>query len=180
MTLTELEYLLQGSSQLPPLERWDPELCGEIDIFVDTDGRWFHEGSPIARESLARLFASILRREADGHHYLVTPAEKMRIRVADVSFVVVDAEAVGEGAEQAVVLSLNSGRKVPLDSNHPLIVQGSIEVPRPYVNLEHGLAARLSRPVYYRLVDRAVEAAGEVGLWSCGVWFALTPPETAS
>lgn len=179
MTLDGLEQLLRGQSRLPPVERWHPELCGDIDIFIDSDGRWFHEGSPIVRETLTQLFASILRREADGDYYLVTPAEKMRIQVADVPFVAVDAEAGGAGAEQTVIFTLNTGRVVPLDTSHPLVVTGSAEAPRPYLNLEHGLAARLGRPVYYRLVDLAVEEAGAIGLWSCGTWFPLTPSASA-
>ncbi len=178
-TLATLEQLLREQADLPPIDRWHPELCGDIDIFIDNDGRWFHEGRPFAREALVRLFASILRREADGRYYLVTPAEKMRIRVEDVPFLAVASDAAGAGTGQTVVFTLNTGRKVLLDATHPLVIRGTADLPRPYLELEHGLAARLSRPVYYTLVDLAAEHQGETGVWSGGAWFPLTPPVAA-
>src|SRR5690606_31438333 len=103
----------------------------------------------------------------------------MRIRVADVPFVAVDAEAAGVGDDQVIVLTLNTGRRIPLDDTHPLVIRGDRDAPRPYVELENGLAARVGRSLYYRLVELAVERQGEIGLWSCCSWFALAPTDPA-
>lgn len=92
--LDRLESILAQQPQRPPLDRWQPALCGDIDIVIDRQGCWFHQGQPIKRQSLVNLFASILRREQDGDYYLVTPVEKWRIRVEDAALIVVDMDVV--------------------------------------------------------------------------------------
>ena len=90
--------------QARPVERWNPPYCGEIDMRIAADGTWLYRGSPIGREALVRLFASILRREPDGRHVLVTPVEKVGIAVEDAPFLAVEVAAEGEGAERVAHL----------------------------------------------------------------------------
>src|SRR3954451_10835748 len=86
--LASLQRDLAAGRKLPPVEKWNPAHCGEIDIRIARDGTWFHQRMPVARRELVRLFSTILRKEADAY-YLVTPAEKMRIQVEDVPFLAV-------------------------------------------------------------------------------------------
>ena len=95
----------------PPVHLWNPDYCGDLDIEIRRDGQWFYLGTPIGREALVKLFASILKLE-DGRYYLVTPVEKVGIRVEDVPFIAVDAEAVGEGAAQVLTFTTNVGDQV--------------------------------------------------------------------
>lgn len=147
--------------QAPPLERWNPERCGDIDIEIRRDGSWWHEGAPIKRQGLVRLFASILRREDDGHYYLVTPVEKCRIRVQlhplriiDVDLGVDAAASDDRGRDDRLLLTLNTGGVIPVDADHPLALE-----PRAghalYVHLPHGLTALATRAAWYRLVGLA-------------------------
>ena len=106
-----------------PVERWDPPYCGEIDMLIAADGAWFYRGSLIAREPLVRLFASILRREPDGRHVLVTPVEKVGIEVADAPFLAVEVAAVGEGRERGLTFRTNVGDLVAAGPDHPLRVE---------------------------------------------------------
>ena len=138
----------------PGLAQWQPPLSGDIDIRIDRDGNWYHEGTRIERHALVQLFASILRREADGDHYLVTPVEKWRIRVDDAALLVVDVDRVGSGEAQRIECVLNVGARVVVDAAHRLRVEYAADgEPRPYLQLDHGLTARLLRSVYYRLVE---------------------------
>lgn len=162
MSIDRIEALLADQPALPPIERWDPPLSGDIDIVIDREGDWHHEGSRIERQALVNLFASILRREDDGEYYLITPVEKWRIRVEDVPVIAVALERNGEGADQRLLFTLNTGWHIPLDGEHPLVMRGSADSPRPYLTMGRGLAARLARPVYYELVALA-EADGDDG-----------------
>lgn len=164
---------------LPPIERWDPPLSGDIDIVIDRDGNWFHEGGRIERQPLVNLFASILRRESDGDYYLVTPVEKWRLQVEDAPLVAVALECAAPGGDQRLLFTLNTGWHIPLDGDHPLQVQGSADLPRPYLALARGLTALLARPVYYELVGLAEQGAGGEGAWvtSYGERFSLVPAQ---
>jgi len=155
----------------PPLERWDPPLSGTIDIHIDGQGRWYHEGTLIQRESLVRLFASILRRERDGYYYLVTPVEKWRVQVEILPLIVTDIEPVGED-EPVLQLTLNTGKPVALNSEHPLFIEpraGDVAA----VRLNNGLAALFSRNAWYRAADLLVTRGDQVGLESAGQFFPL-------
>jgi hypothetical protein len=154
----------------PPLHLWHPPLSGDIAIRINREGQWFHEGDPIRRESLVRLFASILRREDDGEYYLVTPAEKWRIQVELHPLIVTDVDR-GEGVVQ---LSLNNGKTLELGQEHPLFLEpavGDIAA----VSLWHGLAALFSRAAWYRLIELADERDGAPGIESNGEWYSLAP-----
>ncbi|MCB1674797.1 MAG: DUF1285 domain-containing protein [Halioglobus sp.] len=158
----------------PPLHLWHPELSGDIPIHIDAQGTWYHDGTRIEREALVRLFASILRREEDGHYYLVTPVEKWRIAVALHPLIVTDIENREEGGQTVLHVTLNTGRRLAVDAEHPIFLEpaaGHIAT----VQLEHGLTALCSRPAWYRLVEMAEDVAGKPAVHSCGSVFPLAP-----
>lgn len=162
------------------LAQWQPALSGDIDIRIDRDGDWYHEGTRIERHALVQVFASILRREADGHYYLVTPVEKWRIRVEDAALLVVDVDRVWRDEKDVLECELNTGVRVVVDAVHSLSVKNiSIEhaaaddEPRPYLQLDHGLNARLLRSVYYRLVAWGEADGKEWVIHSAGQRFVL-------
>lgn len=144
------------SGKKPPLDQWNPSYCGDIDMAIRADGSWWHEGREIKRPALVRLFASILRREADGYYYLVTPVEKCRVDVKLHPLVVVDVDVVKTEGDGALMLTLNTGGQVPLNVSYPLALE-----PRAanaaFVNLDNGLSALFSRAAWYRLVEMADE-----------------------
>jgi uncharacterized protein len=154
---------------LPPVHLWNPAHSGEIDIVIKRDGRWYHEGSPIGRERLVRLFSTVLRKDPDGI-YLVTPVEKMRITVEDAPFVAVRVDRAGE----ALKFLTNVGDEVEAGPENPIRVElAGDEEPRPYVHVRRGLEALIARPVFYELVEMAEERDGELGVTSKGAWFPL-------
>ncbi len=158
---------------LPPVERWHPPRSGEIDIRIAADGTWFHEGAPIRRVAIAKLFSTILRLD-DGVHYLVNPVEKLRIAVDDAPFLAIDMETQGEGEGRRIVFTTNMDDVVLADSAHPIVVEDHDGEPRPYVEVRGGLRALIARSVFYRLVDLASENAnGELSVYSAGRRFAL-------
>ena len=162
-----------GSPQ-PPVHLWHPDHCGEIDIRIRRDGVWLHQGTPIGRERLVRLFSTILRRDPDGYH-LVTPAEKLRIIVDDAPFLAVRLDR----SDDVLVFSTNVGDAVAAGIEHPIRVAFDpvSGEPSPYIHVRRGLEARLSRPVFYDLVDHVVAHDGRQGVWSAGAWFPLDRPE---
>lgn len=164
---------------LPPVHLWNPAHCGEIDIVIRRDGAWVHEGTPIGREALVRLFSTVLRKDPDGFH-LVTPVEKMRIVVEDAPFVAVRVDRVGE----ALRFVTNVGDEVEAGPENPIRVEEDPVTgePRPYVHVRRGLEARIARPVFYELVEMAAPGAadaGRLGVASNGAWFPIGPAEAA-
>jgi hypothetical protein len=154
----------------------------EFGLKIARDGRWWHEGRPIERLALVKLFASVLRRAPDGSYWLVTPVERGRIEVEDVPFIAVELAVEGEAADQRVRLRSNLDEWVTLGSDHPLRLRRSIGdgddgALIPYVELRDGLEARLARPVYYQLVElgeeRRLGGRSRFGVWSDGRFFAL-------
>jgi hypothetical protein len=157
---------------LPPVHLWNPPNCGEIDIVIKPDGRWIHEGSPIGREALVRLFSTVLRKDPDGI-YLVTPVEKLRITVEDAPFVAVRVDR----DDGALRFTTNVGDEVEAGPENPLRVEvDEAGEPRPYVHVRRGLEALISRPVFYELVEMAEERDGVLGVGSNGAWFPLGRP----
>ncbi|MCB1703389.1 MAG: DUF1285 domain-containing protein [Halioglobus sp.] len=140
--------------EAPPLHLWHPELSGDIPIYIDAQGDWYHDGTRIERESLVRLFASILRREEDGEYYLLTPAEKWRIKVERHALLVTDISSQGEGDAQRLVATLNTGRQLPVSAEHPLFLDDTAEQVAALC-LPHGLTALCTRAAWYRLVELA-------------------------
>jgi len=137
---------------------WDPERVGEIDIRIAADGTWYHEGRPFQRQALVRLFAGVLRREGDDY-FLVTPVEKLRIRVDDAPFVAGMVERIDDGGQDAIVLTTNIGTRVVVDEAHPLRVEIDADSgePRPYVQLHDGLEALIGRGAFFELANFAEE-----------------------
>ena len=152
MDLEDIEKQLGGGRNFdaPPLHLWHPELSGNIPIIIAADGTWYHEGDPILRESLVRLFASILRREDDGEYYLVTPGEKWRLQVELHPLLVTDVS----DDNGTLVLTLNTGKQVRVGDGHPLFLESRRENVAG-VELWHGLTALFSRGAWYRLVELA-------------------------
>jgi hypothetical protein len=161
----------------PPLHLWHPELSGDIDILIKRDGSWIHEGRPILRPELVRLFASILRREEDGEYYLLTPVEKWRLQVECLPLVVTDFEFTPQVPElRKLVVTLNTERQVTVDSQHPLYLPRLEEVKSiPAIKLDYGLAALFNRASWYRLAELCEESERGVGVWSCGQFWQIMP-----
>ncbi|SFK75736.1 DUF1285 domain-containing protein [Methylorubrum salsuginis] len=173
-----------GTRGPPPVERWNPEHCGDIDIRIAADGTWFHNGSPIRRPKLVKLFASILRREPDGSTVLVTPVEKVRIAVEDAHFTAVEMAVEGEGEGRRIALRTNVDDLVSVDAEHPLRFEDTADGLKPYVRVRGGLTALVSRALTYDLVDLAEERSldGEswLGLWAGGAFHRIAPAEAAA
>jgi hypothetical protein len=153
--------------------------CGDFDIRIARDGTWFHEGSPIARKALVRLFASVLTRDDSGAYWLVTPAERGRIVVEDAPFTAVECRVEGRGAGQVLRFRTNVDDWVEAGAAHPIRVDvdPDTDEPRPYIVVRERLEALIVRSVYYQLVELAEVRRGEegdiLGLWSNGEFFAL-------
>ncbi len=171
LSLAEIAALA-AARRLPPVEHWHPERCGDSEMRIARDGSWYHQGAPIQRPEMVRLFASILRREPDGGYVLVTPAEKLDIAVEDAPFVAVALSTEGEGPARRLAFRLNTGEPVVAGPDHPLRIEAHADGPRPYVQVRPGLDARIARPVYYELAEIALGEDG-TGLWSDGAFFPL-------
>ncbi|MDX1734184.1 MAG: DUF1285 domain-containing protein [Halioglobus sp.] len=156
----------------PPLHLWDPPLSGDIPIRIEPDGSWYHDGGLIKRDSLVRLFASILRREQDGEYYLVSPVEKWRIEVALHPLLVVDVDRVGEGDDTVLLATLNTGSRVAIGEHNRLFLETALDSVAA-LTLPHGLSALFTRAAWYRLVDMAEGEGGECTVSSGGVSFDL-------
>lgn len=165
-----------GAKGPPPVHLWHPPHCGDIDMEIRRDGTWFYQGTPIGREGLVRLFASILRRDPDGF-VLVTPVEKVGIRVQDAPFIAVDFEVEGNRDTQAITFTTNLGDRATAGPGHPLRVtlDPVTGEPAPYILIRGGLEARIDRKSFYRLVDIGTDRDGWFGVWSAGVFFPVAP-----
>ena len=156
----------QPEPSLPKLN-----VCGDIDLKIDRNGTWFYEGTPIGRKPLVKLFSTVLRREDDGF-YLVTPVEKVPIKVEGEPFIAVTLTREGEGPDQRLTFTTNVDDVVTAGPSHEI---GFREEPEggqaPYVEVRDGLRAQLARPVYYELAELTVDTDDGTGVWSCGAFF---------
>ncbi|HBO15380.1 MAG TPA: DUF1285 domain-containing protein [Porticoccaceae bacterium] len=171
--------LMQGAeTALPPVALWDTPLNGDIDIFIDREGRWIHEGGEIKRPALVALFSSILRREGDDY-FLVTPYEKWRIRVAIAPFFVIDASLEQSAERQVVKLITRTGEAIAVGIAHPLWIEQSDtpKQPIPLVMVRDNMPALLSRSVFYQLVSWGTENLRKetLEIHSMGTSFHLGP-----
>lgn len=156
--------------RLPPVDQWNPRHCGDSAMRIARDGTWYHQGSPIARPAMVRLFASILRREPDGGFVLVTPVEKLDIAVEAAPFTAVEVKSEGAGQARRLAFRLNTDEPIVAGPDHPL----RVEAGQPLLAVRAGLDALIARPVYYELAEFALaEGAQPPGLWSDGRFFAL-------
>lgn len=167
---------LAAQQKLPPVAEWAPERVGDSEMRIARDGTWYHQGSPITRENMVRLFSTILRREPDGTYALVTPVEKLSIEVEDTPFIAVEAKSEGEGHDRKLAFRLNTGDLIVADARHPVRVSGTEDAPHPVLTVRGAMEARIERAAYYALADWAIaEGNDPIGLWSDGIFFELTP-----
>ncbi len=164
----------RGRAGMPPVERWNPPYCGDSQMVIARDGTWSHQGAPIRRPELVRLFSTLLRKD-DAGFMLVTPAEKLSIRVEDAPFLAVSMTVDGEGEGQRLTFITNVGDEVGAGPDHPMRFQPDPNsgAPIPYLHVRGGLEAKLARSVYYALVERAVARDGGLGVWSGGAYFVM-------
>jgi hypothetical protein len=166
-----------AGGKLPPVHQWNPPFCGEMDMRIGRDGTWFYQGGPIGRKPMVRLFSTVLRHDEDGRYYLVTPVEKLAIRVDDAPFLAVEMTAHGEGEAQVLTFRTNVEDEVMAGPEHPIRVAVAADgEPSPYVHVRDRLEALIARAVFYDLVELAVERDGRFGVWSAGVFFPIGEP----
>ena len=162
---------------LPPVHLWNPEFCGDLDMRIARDGTWFYMGTPIGRERLVRLFSTILRHDEDGKYYLVTPVEKVGIKVDDAPFLAVAMKVEGEGRDQVLRFTTSVGDATVAGADHPMrfVIDAATGEPAPYVHVRARLEALINRAVFYDLVELGVEENHEgatwFGVWSGGIFF---------
>ena len=173
LSLADIARLAE-ERKLPPVEKWEPAHCGDSEMRIARDGTWYHQGSPIGRQAMVRLFSTILRREADGRFVLVTPVEKLDIVVEDAPFVTVELKREGEGRDANLAFRLNTGDVVVAGPDHPLRFEDRADGPHPYLRVRGGLDALVARPLYYELAELALADEGETpGVWSGGAFFPM-------
>jgi len=156
--LTKIAAQVNPSSKgLPPVEKWNPPFCGDIDMRIKRDGSWWYLGTPIGRKPLVRLFSTILRKDPDDKYYLVTPVEKVGITVEDAPFVAVSCEVKSTADGQVLCFTTNVEDEVVADELHPIRVEidPEDEQPAPYILVRKNLEALISRNVFYQLVELA-------------------------
>jgi uncharacterized protein len=170
-----------GGRGLPPVERWNPPFCGDIDMEIRADGTWFYMGTPIGRAPLVRLFSTVLRKDEDGKTYLVTPVERVGIRIVDAPFLAVEMNASGEGEAQTLTFRTNVGDVVEAGPEHPLrfVIAGENNELKPYLLVRGRLEALVSRAVMYDLVEFGetieIDGVNMFAVRSGGVVFPVMP-----
>lgn len=172
-----MDALSDTSDGMRPVERWNPDYCGEMDLIIKADGSWWHEGSRITRRGMVDLFASVLRKDDDGRTYLVTPVEKLGVQVERAHFLAIRVDATGEGEAQRLFFKTNLDETVEAGPDYPIRVETDPTTlePDPSIIVRGRLNAAITRSVFYELVDLAVERDGVLGVWSGGAFFALGP-----
>ncbi|MFT4027772.1 MAG: DUF1285 domain-containing protein [Novosphingobium sp.] len=169
LSLTEIAALVE-QRRLPPVDQWHPERSGDSEMRIAADGRWYHQGGEITRPAMVRAFASLLRRDDSGQHWLVTPQEKLTIAVDDAAFVAVDVKAQGD----ALAFRLNTDDLVIAGREHPIRAAGDADTPGLYLAVRHGTEARLNRSTYLQLAEIALQG-GAMFVSSQGMTFPLVP-----
>ena len=177
LSLTEAAELL-AARKLPPVESWHPEREGDSAMEIRADGSWFHEGGRINRPTMVKLFSTILRREPDGGHVLVTPAEKLSIAIEDTPFRAVEMKSEGRGDARKLIFRLDTDDLVMAGPDHPLRFGRDPDNPDPRLHVRgaigNGLEARIDRALYYEIVETALaENAEAPAIWSNGARFPL-------
>ena len=167
LTLAQIAELT-AQRKLPPVEQWHPEAKSDSLMEIKTDGRWLHDGGEIKRPAMVRAFASLLRRDEDGQHWLVTPVEMQSIAVEDAAFMAVDVARQGD----TLAFQLNTDDVVIAGPDHPLIARGTAELPAIYLAVRHGTEARINRSTWLQLVELA---DANLGVTSQGAKFSLVP-----
>jgi hypothetical protein len=166
---------------LPPVHLWNPPFCGDLDMRIAADGTWFYQGTPIGRPALVRLFSTILKRE-DGKHFLVTPVEKVGIRVDDAPFLAVEMQKQDGEQGRSLRFRTNVDDWVDCDAAHALRFEAADDGGlTPYLHVRADLWAKVTRALYYDLVDmgeeRVVDGRALFGVVSAGEFFAMAGAE---
>ncbi|WP_288484338.1 DUF1285 domain-containing protein [uncultured Novosphingobium sp.] len=167
--LAQIAELVE-SRKLPPLDSWSPADQGESEMRIAADGRWFHQGGEIRRPAMVRAFASLLTRDPEGQHWLVTPVQKLSIAVEDAAFIAVDVRQDGD----ALAFRLNTDDLVIAGPDHPIHVRGDADNPAIYLGVRHGTEARLNRSTWAQLAEIALAGDG-TSVSSKGQSFPLLP-----
>jgi hypothetical protein len=168
--------------KVPPVDLWHPDYSGELDMRIARDGSWHYLGSLIKRPAMVKLFASILRHDEDGRHYLVTPVEKYSIVVEDAPFQAVAMDVHGAGRDQVLTFRTNVDDEVMAGPDHALRVEidPDTEEPSPYLHVRGCLEALINRATFYDLIELGVDEtrddATQFGIWSAGVFFPVGAP----
>lgn len=175
--LAQLQLPKAGKG-LPPVHLWNPDFCGDIDMRIARDGTWFYQGTPIGRKPMVKLFSTILRRDGDDY-FLITPVEKVGIKVDDAPFIAVTLEVEGQGESQMLRFTTSVEETVSADADHPLrvTIDPVTEEPAPYILVRSNLDALIHRNVFYQLVElavsRPIDGQNWLGVWSAGVFFPI-------
>lgn len=175
--LAELEKSGDGQS-LPPVDKWNPDFCGDMDLVIKRDGSWHYQGSPIGRQRLVKLFSTVLKNE-DDKYYLVTPVEKLGIRVEDAPFLVIRMTVKDTAVGPVISFEDNCDNQIMLTKDNPIWVEHDSKTgePSPYIMVRRNLHALIHRNVFYELVERAEERVIDdkkhLGVISAGEFFSL-------
>jgi uncharacterized protein len=181
--LESLTQALGRSREAPPVHLWNPPFCGDLDLRIAADGTWHYLGTPIGRPAMVRLFASVLKREEDGRYFLVTPVEKVGIKVDDAPFLAVVMEPEGVGAERALVFRTNVDDIVRCDADHPLRFERETGTDgiKPYLHVRRDLWALVTRALFFDLVGlgevRKLDGREQFGIASAGAFFPMAAAE---
>ena len=155
---TIYDFSKRKKKGIPPVEKWNPPFCGDIDMHILRNGKWTYMGSEIKRPAMIKLFSNIIRLDEDGHYYLVTPVEKVRIKVDDVPFVAISMNKTTEKGIDSLSFVTNVQDEVVLSKENPIeIVINDNDEPSPYITIRRNLKALISRAVYYDLINMAEE-----------------------
>lgn len=164
-----------NTKPLPPVELWNPQNCGDIGMEIRRDGSWWHENIRISRPNLCKLFSRILRKDMDGQTYLVTPYEKIIVKVEDAHFLITRLDFHGSGQSQTIAATTNVDEVVIIGEQNPLWVNINPQTrePRPYLRVRGRLDALILRPPFYELVEKSVHIGDEIGIYSQNCYFKL-------
>ena len=166
----------------PPVHLWNPPFCGDLDMEIKRDGTWFYMGTPIGRPGLVKLFSSIIRKDGDDY-FLVTPVEKVGIRVEDAPFVALDFSVSGKGSDSVLTFTTHVEDEAKAGPDNPIRVVRDPETgePAPYILIRANLEALIDRKSFYRLVDlgqiESHDGADWFGVWSSGTFFPIIPAD---
>ena len=182
--MTDLSKIIKFATEInekstggfPPVDEWNPEYCGDIGMEIKSDGTWHYMGTPIARQKIVKLFSRILRREKDNSFVLVTPVEKVLVKVADAPFIATFVEIIGEGKNLNLKFDTNVDDTIVASKDYPIRVSidENTNEPSPYVLIRKNLEAKISRSVFYELVNIAEHYNDKFGVWSGGSFFAFS------
>lgn len=175
---SEKQSTLGKEKKIPPVENWNPEFCGDMDLVIKRDGSWVYMNSPMARQRLVKLFSTVIKKEGD-NYFLVTPVEKLGIKVEDAPFLVVRMEAITTEQGPNIIFEDNCDNQIILNKRNPLWIEydQTTEEPSPYINVRRNLKALIHRNVFYELInvahERVIKEKTHLGVISDGEFFSL-------